>query len=335
MSTFLCSVCDIRGKDQIYSTDHEQWIRRDVNELRKWARAYKNAQTLAKHKEIFETYSVQWSSLWLLEYWDPTTMLVIDAMHCILEGLVHYHCRHMLRLDASTAKISSDGLKIAFEWPWVPYSHEAAQLDCQLLEKHKHVVVKMQETLSLSITGKNSITLDQMWTRLSNQSKKGALEFIVHTLGLSRVLVDIDEQLSSLYVIRAKKTSKRKDKTQLKFPEGQQACTLHQLIALLLNWRLHQPHSSDAYLIPTGTPETLSFIQTVIRETLKPSCVESVPKDFGEAKAGSIKVHEWLILSTRYLPIVLVIRWGDNDGLVKFSDRTLSNRLITLPNRSL
>ncbi|KAJ3831734.1 hypothetical protein F5878DRAFT_549166, partial [Lentinula raphanica] len=334
-------VCKIRGKDQIYCTDHTQWIPRDVEELRKWAGAYKNAQTRAERKEIFETHGVRWLSFWLLEYWDPTKMLVIDAMHCILEGLVHYHCRHVLRLDASASKDTADDLKVAFEWPWVPYSHEAALLDAspeaepRLQEKHISAVHKIQETLCLSLAGKKSLTLDQMWTHLHNQSKKGALEFVIKTLGLSRKLDDIDERLSSLFIARAKKTSKRKDKAQLKFPEGQQAATSNQLIVILLNWRLHQPLSSEAYIIPTGTSNTLAHIQSVIRETLTPSWVNSVPKNFGEAKAGSLKADEWRTLSTLYLPIALTTLWGDNDGLPPPVDESDAGYLLQALDRTM
>ncbi|KAJ3825927.1 hypothetical protein F5878DRAFT_507275, partial [Lentinula raphanica] len=327
-------VCKLRGKDQIYCTDHTQWVARDVEELRKYAWKYKNAQTQAERKQIFETYGVRWSSFWLLEYWDPTKMLVIDAMHCILEGLVHYHCRHVLRLDASASKDTAEDLKVAFEWPWVPYSHEDALpdashgADVQLQRKHISAVRKIQETLCLSLAGRKALTLDQMWTRLQNQSNKGALEFVIQTLGLSKKLDDIDEQLSSLFVARAKKTSKRKDKEQLKFPEGQQASTSHQLIVVLLNWRLRQPLSSEAYIIPTGTPKTLAHIQSVIRETFTPSWVNSVPKNFGEAKAGSLKADEWRTLSTLYLPIALIILWGDNDGLPPPADESEAGYLL-------
>ncbi|KAJ3832861.1 hypothetical protein F5878DRAFT_435281 [Lentinula raphanica] len=145
-----------------------------------------------------------------------------------------------------------------------------------------------------------------MWTRLHNQSKKSALESIVKGLGLSRKLENIDERLSSLYVARAMKTTKRKNKDQLEYPQGQEAATSHQLIVVLLNWRLCQPLSSDAYIIPTGTPGTLAHIQSVIRETSTPSWVNSLPKNFGEAKAGSLKADEWRTLSALYLPIALV-----------------------------
>ncbi|KAJ3990772.1 hypothetical protein F5050DRAFT_1553594, partial [Lentinula boryana] len=203
-------VCDIYGKDQIFSTDYNHWTCRDVNELRKWAWAYKNATTLAERKQIFDTYGVRWSSFWLLEYWDPTRMLVIDAMHCILEGLVHYHCRHVLRLDSSASKLSSDGLKVAFDWPWIPYSPDAAGPNSLLQEKHIAAVIKIQKTVCISLSGGKSLSLEKMWMQLNNQSNKGALDFVVCSLELPKELVNIDQSVTSLYIARSKAKSKRK-----------------------------------------------------------------------------------------------------------------------------
>jgi hypothetical protein len=78
--------------------------------------------------------------------------------------------------------------------------------------------------------------------------------------------------------------------------------------------RLSQALSLDAFIIRTGTPETLAHIQRVIRETATPSWLESVPKTYGENKAGTIKADEWRTLATVYLPIALIILWGDNEG---------------------
>jgi hypothetical protein len=36
-------------------------------------------------------------------------MLVIDSMHCILEGLIHYHCHYVLELNLKQAKASVRG----------------------------------------------------------------------------------------------------------------------------------------------------------------------------------------------------------------------------------
>jgi hypothetical protein len=77
---------------------------------------------------------------------------------------------------------------------------------------------------------------------------------------------------------------------------------------------VRQPHSFEANIINTGTAETLTFIQRVIRETHTPSWLNSVPKNYSECKAGTIKADEWRTLSTVYLPIALTILWGDDNG---------------------
>jgi hypothetical protein len=55
----------------------------------------------------------------------------------------------------------------------------------------------------------------------------------------------------------------------------------------------------------------LKFIQRVIATTATPSWIHSVPKNYGESNAGTIKADEWRILATVYLPIALIILWGD------------------------
>jgi hypothetical protein len=66
--------------------------------------------------------------------------------------------------------------------------------------------------------------------------------------------------------------------------------------------------------VKTCTRETIAYIQSVIRNTVTPSWINSVPHNYGEASAGSIKAAEWHILATVYLPIALVTLWGDADG---------------------
>jgi hypothetical protein len=62
-----------------------------------------------------------------------------------------------------------------------------------------------------------------------------------------------------------------------------------------------------------STPD-IHFIQEVIAKTAVPSWLSSVPKDYGQSSAGSIKADEWRILATVYLPIALVLLWGDKMG---------------------
>lgn len=52
-------------------------------------------------------------------------------------------------------------------------------------------------------------------------------------------------------------------------------------------------------------------IADVIRDTDTPSSLRSVPYNFGETKAGTMKADEWCMLTTVYLPIALVSLWGE------------------------
>ena len=61
----------------------------------------------------------------------------------------------------------------------------------------------------------------------------------------------------------------------------------------------------------TSTPEVMHHIQTVIRETSTPSWFRSVPYNFGEARAGTLKADEWHSLATVYLPLALISLWGE------------------------
>lgn len=81
------------------------------------------------------------------------------------------------------------------------------------------------------------------------------------------------------------------------------------------------------FIIPTGTPETLSFIQLVIWYCTTVSWLNSVPKDYRESNVGTIKAGKWHTVSTVFLPIALIILWGDNDGCAPPSDFSLLKAL--------
>lgn len=51
-------------------------------------------------------------------------------------------------------------------------------------------------------------------------------------------------------------------------------------------------------------------IKHVISAATTPSWLNSVPHNFGDPAAGTIKADEWRSLSTIYLPIALISLWG-------------------------
>jgi hypothetical protein len=44
-----------------------------------------------------------------------------------------------------------------------------------------------------------------------------------------------------------------------------------------------------------------------------PSWIDSVPFNYGENSAGAINTDEWRLLSTIYLPIALILLWGEEN----------------------
>jgi hypothetical protein len=61
----------------------------------------------------------------------------------------------------------------------------------------------------------------------------------------------------------------------------------------------------------TVSPEIMNRIRNVIRTMETPSWLASVPANFGDASAGTLKAAEWRALATVYLPVALVSLWGE------------------------
>lgn len=58
----------------------------------------------------------------------------------------------------------------------------------------------------------------------------------------------------------------------------------------------------------------MDHIRKVIRQTSTPTWINSVPYNFGDAAAGKLKADEWRTLGTIYLPLALVVAWGNQSA---------------------
>jgi len=67
------------------------------------------------------------------------------------------------------------------------------------------------------------------------------------------------------------------------------------------------------------TPEVLDRVKLVIAATDVPSWVSSVPHNYGDAAAGTLKADEWRTLGTIYIPIALTSLWGADDPIANAS----------------
>lgn len=288
-----CTICECHHKDGRY--DYEEWKKKDVNEMRQKAEMWKNASTVKEQEEIWKKSGTRWSEMWNLPYWDPTRQLVIDAMHCLLEGLIHTHFRHILRLSnlaADSKPTLIPALHISETWP------KSALKGRDLVQ-----LPTIISLLEGSLRGDNPSEVEESIVALRTtltKKRKSPLVFVVAQLDL------IPE----------------------KSPRGK--TTRPQLADALIAWvsaafYLNDPFTTDECLqrrkqtlqvpqkdpMEVTSPEVMQKIRNVIAHTTTPSWVNSVPSNFGEASAGSIKADEWRTLGTIYFPLVLTSLWGE------------------------
>lgn len=306
-SHFYCTVCSCYDCDTMYNSNFDNWKRRDITEMCRQAEAWRDAQTSQVRDEIFNRHGVRWSEFWRLPYWDPSRMLIIDSMHCVLEGIVHYHCRHVLELDAKKAQ-ASPKMTAAFSYPWTKYRSDVPE--CYRVKHDTEIdqVSKIHDILALPLnSGANSITENELRGKLLSKNLS-PLRFVCYSLDI-RMEVICDQN----HAVPAKTKSHFADL----LVDWVSRCGLLGVSSVMLtsfSQRRNMPLTSSTSFPKTTTAGTLKHVQKVIKETVTPSWINSVPANYGEHSAGSIKADEWRILSTVYLPIALVTLWGEQNG---------------------
>ncbi|CAK5269520.1 unnamed protein product [Mycena citricolor] len=306
-SNHYCSICECWGVHSMYDTEYHKWKPRDITVLRAQAFAWRDAPSQVARDVIFSQYGVRWSEFWRLPYWDPTRMAVVDAMHCILEGLVHYHCRRVLRIDTKLAK-RKETMGAAFEHDWPDYDAAVCLPICLLRTEARELpmIRVIQQKLVQPLLADEDDTADDPEAMDNNVE-------MAHVLDPQFIpAISIDELRQQL--MRANLQPLRWVvfslglNTSTNCIASKQACC-DQLLA----WRRTKPLTSNTFIPRSINLANIHFIQRVIKDTTTPAWVDSVPLNYGDSHAGTIKAAEWRILATIYLPIALVILWGDQD----------------------
>ena len=104
-SYFYCSICSYCDLKMLGRTDFdlECWKLQDKDILQQQAEAYKNADSAQLQEKLCAKHGVCWSPLWKLPYWDPAQQLVVDVIHCILEGITAFYICDALHLTTVEA----------------------------------------------------------------------------------------------------------------------------------------------------------------------------------------------------------------------------------------
>ena len=295
---WFCSICDLHGRVHLSRTDCNVWTRRDPRQMRHWAEQWRDASSIADRDNIFRRHGVRWSELWRLPYWDPTRMMVVDAMHCLYEGLIKMHCRVALDLSVTKANVAEPEIP-AFSWPFTAPSAEVAEVWSQNDLKG---VSQIHNLLVQPINGPDDDARAQAFTVLQDRLRRKnmrSLTFVCADLGCT--------------------------------PGGAKP-PKNSYVAALLEWRKGRPLINPNPRLPRiVTPVVIERIRVVMRDMVKPSWLDSLPSDlhilFGSKGAGSFKADEWRTFFTVYLPVALTSLWGEG---TEHASQEASNYFLSL-----
>ncbi|KAG1797468.1 uncharacterized protein HD556DRAFT_1441029 [Suillus plorans] len=222
-------------------------------------------------------------------------------MHCLLEGLAHAHFREFLGLTADSANRKFDVVP-AFEHPFLNVnSHKPPEFN----EKDVRTVQSIHGLLTEAVPdleGSDPELIEDHVVDLERRllmKKVACLQFVSVGLGIEPDVTHPGKKVYKIHWVRS-----------------------------LLVWRRTRPFSPGLSKSRIATPEVMWRISDVIKTTDTPSFLRSVPYNFGETKAGTVKADEWRTLTTVYLPIALISLWGE--GSVHRNTDIADSRRATL-----
>lgn len=324
-SHFYCSVCQCWHLSSLGNTDCEKWKKRKCEQLRRDAIRWKEANTVKDQETIFSEAGVRWSELWRLTYWDPTRQLVVDSMHCVLERIVQHLVREVLILTTKSAS-SKAPITPAFPQKFATVDPD----DTSMSEKERKQVAKIHKLLVAPIDEAN--TFEILADRLYKSINQRPLEFVCQDLSC----VPAQETLD--IVGRSGRITLHSRICKIDYAKALVDWVSYNIMCGVRT-DLRQRHTKPREIQCDGplplkitTPDGMRHIRDVIKNTVTPSWLGSVPHNFGDAAAGALKADEWRTLATVYLPIALVSLWGEGTS---HSSPELTERLRQIVDHSM
>lgn len=99
----FCFFCRLQDHD-ITNFDVDTWPRYTWDEHLRLASEWRDAQNEQDRDALFKRYSIQWSELLRLPYWDITKYAVLDAMHNLFLGDLRHHLVEIWKMTSTISK---------------------------------------------------------------------------------------------------------------------------------------------------------------------------------------------------------------------------------------
>lgn len=126
---------------------------------------------------------MRWTELWRLPYWNPTRMLVVDLMHCLLEGLAQFYFRKILKLTTNDTEAKPAPV-VAFEYVFPsPASTTTVKFEDMTEDEVKQISQIQVQLVSPLDESQLEASSALLTARLERKNKK-PLIYVMESLGL-------------------------------------------------------------------------------------------------------------------------------------------------------
>ncbi|KAM5544379.1 hypothetical protein V8D89_002039 [Ganoderma adspersum] len=275
-SMIFCSVCNYWDV-----RDHHRHI---IREWRKLCGCYDYEQwQLRDIEKIFAAHGVQWSPLWRLPYWDPSRQLLHGAA-------VHSDPAHLP----------------AFVWEFGMPDAIGDDTDSHGAQDTDEV---QEDIPDAAVDCDADAVLEQSWSEKELKDLRN-----IHA-ALTAELCDNDEPAPGRGICSTTALQSYLSKRLLR-------CLMYVQLDLQVDIvasgnrtrRLKHPRKSTKQVTKIITPSVFDKFHHIVKHTVTPSWVGSVPYNFSEAAASTPKADEWRTVFTMYLPITLLLLFRQPDS---------------------
>ncbi|KAG2050197.1 hypothetical protein BDR06DRAFT_984109 [Suillus hirtellus] len=272
-SHFYCSACNCYHKSTCGRVNFKKWEPRNKVTLQEYAEQWRDTATSSEHERLFKAHGVCYSELWCLPYWDPSWQLVIDPMHCILEGLAQHHTQHLLGLTSESTTSTLPSLAFVCDFGEIPpgtmTAKEVTQISviCTLLASHvgsgdDNQLEECFDKLKSTLSHKNSRPLrfacnslhcmpQKVGRTLKIDYVKALVDWIAEVL--DQICNIIHDMTTPTWLGSVPKNFGKASAGTIKADEWQSLITIYLPIALMSLWGAGTLHSSDEIAVHLKT----------------------------------------------------------------------------------
>ena len=300
----FCSFCLLRKSD--INNLSRPWPTRSRERHMVLALQWRDAQTEAERKALFDRHGIRWSELLRLPYWDPTRYATVDAMHNLFLGEVRHHIRQVWGLGNRPEQSITPRAVAHTPEDQGRYLQELVEA-LQRSSQHEtetsalSAILKLRKGYLITVAQLNNVPI--RGAKRKRDYAESLVEWVCF-FATDRFLFDICTQAKSHAI----------DDLQIPPVLGESAAEFH----------LADTSMKSAYCILTR--EVIGEIREDIGKTYLPSWLEHPPLNFGSASHGKLKADHWRTVCTVSLVITLTRVWTSASATDK-EKRLLDNFL--------